>query len=140
MSKCHAIFSSYLKLHLGISSSGEYLRLFDELLDLYGIDGEPVIPVDMNLQAEKIAGNIRSRLHKQEQIMVFLRFMELSRTGETEKAEDLFRILGTAFSIPEDEQKTYREFIFIDSAASLNSPDFLSSMPKRSRQQKGSGT
>ncbi|MGD9556271.1 MAG: ATP-binding cassette domain-containing protein [Mangrovibacterium sp.] len=121
----HAIFSSYLKLHLGISSSGEYLRLFDELLDLYGIDGEPVIPVDVNLQAEKIAGNIRSRLHKQEQIMVFLRFMELSRTGETEKAEDLFRILGTAFSIPEDEQKTYREFIFIDSAASLNSPDFL---------------
>ena len=84
------IFSSYLKLHLGISSSEEYLRLFDELLDLYGIDGEPVLPVNMNQQAEKIANHIKSRLHRQEQVMVFLRFMELSRTGETEKAEDCF--------------------------------------------------
>lgn len=120
-----SIFSSYLKLHLGISSSDEYLRLFDELLDLYGIDGEAVIPVDMNEQAEKIANHIKSRLHRQEQIMVFLRFMELSRTGQTENAEDLFRILASAFSISEADQKKYREFIFYDSPEQLYSTDFL---------------
>lgn len=119
------IFSSYLKLHLGISSIEEYLRLFDELLDLYGIEGEPVLPVDMNQQAEKIANHIKSRLHRQEQIMVFLRFMELSRTGEIENAEELFRILASVFSISEDDQKKYREFIFSDSPGSLTSPDFL---------------
>ena len=120
-----SIFSSYLKLHLGISSSEEYLLLFDELLDLYGIDGEPVLPVDMNQQAENIANHIKSRLHRQEQIMVFLRFMELSRTGQTENAEGLFRILASVFSISEDDQKKYREFIFSDSPERLSSPDFL---------------
>ncbi|MGV8095969.1 MAG: ATP-binding cassette domain-containing protein [Mangrovibacterium sp.] len=120
-----AIFSSYLKLHLGISSSEEYLRLFDELLELYGIDGEPTFPVDMNQQAEKIANHIKSRLQRQEQIMVFLRFMELSKTGETENAEGLFRILASAFSISEADQKKYKEFIFSESPESLSSPDFL---------------
>ncbi len=119
------IFASYLQLHLGISSSGEYLRLFDELLDLYGIDGEPVLPVDMYQQAGNIANNIKSRLHRQEQIMVFLRFMELSRTGQTEKAEELFRILASVFSISNDELQKYREFIFSDSIEKLSSPDFL---------------
>ena len=119
------IFSSYLKLHLGISSSEEYLRLFDELLDLYGIDGEPVLPVNMNQQAEKIANHIKSRLHRQEQVMVFLRFMELSRTGETEKAEDLFLTMASAFSISEADRKKYKEFIFSDSSELLSSPDFL---------------
>lgn len=119
------IFRSYLKLHLGISSSGEYLLLFDELLDLYGIDGEPVLPDDMNQQAENIANHIKSRLHRQEQIMVFLRFMELSRTGQTENAEGLFHILASVFSISEDDQKKYREFIFSDAPEQLSSSDFL---------------
>jgi len=120
-----AIFSSYLKLHLGISSSEEYLRLFDELLDLYGIDGEPALPVDMNQQAENIANHIKSRLHRQEQVMVFLRFMELSRTGETGNAEGLFRILAAVFSISGADLEKYREFIFSDSPERLSSPDFL---------------
>ncbi|HBL73659.1 MAG: hypothetical protein A2W90_14235 [Bacteroidetes bacterium GWF2_42_66] len=119
------IFSSYLKLHLGISSSEEYLRLFDELLDLYGIDGEPILPVDMNQQAENIANNIKGRLQRQEQVMVFLRFMELAQTGESGKAEDLFRILANVFSISETDQKKYKEFIFSDSPDLLSSPDFL---------------
>ncbi|MDX9880993.1 MAG: ATP-binding cassette domain-containing protein [Prolixibacteraceae bacterium] len=119
------IFLSYLKLHLGISSSEEYLRLFDELLDLYGIDGDAILPVDIDQQAENIANNIKSRLHRQEQIMVFLRFMELSRTGETENAEELFRILASVFSIPEKEVKKYREFIFSESPEMLSFPDFL---------------
>ncbi len=120
-----AIFSSYLKLHLGISTTREYLRLFDELLDLYGIDGEPVLPVDMNQQAGKIAHRIKSRLPRQEQVMVFLRFLELSRTGETHKAEDLFHILADEFSIPDADVKKYEEFIFSDSPEKLSSPDFL---------------
>ncbi len=120
-----AIFSSYLKLHLGLSTTKEYLRLFDELLDLYGIDGEPVLPVDMNQQAEKITNRIKSRLPRQEQIMVFLRFLELSRTGETEKAEDLFRIIATEFSIPDADLRKYKEFILSTSPEPLSFPDFL---------------
>lgn len=121
----HHIFSSYLKLHLGISSSGEYLRLFDELLDLYGIEGESAFPADMNQQAGKIAMHIKSRLQRQEQIMVFLRFMELSRTGESRNAQELFRILGEVFSISKQDQKKYSDFIFTDSPRLLEGPDFL---------------
>ena len=72
-------FSSYLELHLGISSSEEYRKLFDELIGFYGID-EPDEPMfDMIKQAETICNNIKGRLHRTEQIMLFLRFLELAR-------------------------------------------------------------
>ena len=56
-------FSSYLGLHLGISSSEEYRKLFDELIGFYGIgeEGDPMF--DMILQAETICNNIKGRLH-----------------------------------------------------------------------------
>jgi hypothetical protein len=50
------------------------MQLFEELLDLYGTDGEQLIPVDLNKQARNCRSNIKSRLQKNEQIMVFLRF------------------------------------------------------------------
>jgi len=100
-----AAFSSYLKQQLGMASSNEYLSLFDELIDLYGIDGEPMIPVDMNLQAERIATNLKSRLHHTEQIMVFLRFLELSYSGDIEKGDSLIQIIADTFAISPEETK-----------------------------------
>jgi ABC-type multidrug transport system ATPase subunit len=120
-----AIFSSYLKLHLGISNSDEYLQLFDELLELYGIDGEPLMPVDMNVQAEKIAVNLKSRLHRREQIMAFLRFLELSRYAEKEKADNLIKILAGVFVISKENVENFKSFIFYSGSEKLNSPDFL---------------
>jgi hypothetical protein len=55
-------FSLYLHQHFGISGDNDYLKLFEELLDLYGVEGEPAFPLDMVQQAHKISTNIRSLL------------------------------------------------------------------------------
>ncbi len=120
-----AAFSSYLKQQLGMASSNEYLSLFDELIDLYGIDGEPMIPVDMNLQAERIATNLKSRLHHTEQIMVFLRFLELSYSGDIEKGDSLIQIIADTFAISPEETKKYKQFIFHSGDEPLDSSGFL---------------
>ncbi|HPS13725.1 MAG TPA: hypothetical protein PLB87_10645, partial [Prolixibacteraceae bacterium] len=57
-------FSQYLNLHLGISASDEYLKLFEELLELYGVDGVPAFELDMNQQVHKISTHIKGRLQK----------------------------------------------------------------------------
>jgi ABC transport system ATP-binding/permease protein len=118
-------FSLYLHQHFGITDIGEYLQLFEELLDLYGVDGEPVFPMDMILQAQKISSHIRSRLQKNEQIMVFLRFLELARSGNTAKAESLFRVLADVFEIDDSELEKFTAFTFYTSSGSISSPDFL---------------
>ena len=57
-------FSLYLHQHIGISDDNEYLKLFEELLDYYGIDGEPAFPVDMAQEVYKISSNIRGLIRK----------------------------------------------------------------------------
>jgi hypothetical protein len=66
-------FSLYLHQHFGISDNKDYLNLFEELLELYGVEGKPAFPVDLAQQAYNISSNIRSWLRKDEQIMVFLK-------------------------------------------------------------------
>ncbi len=119
------VFNAYLQLHLGISDADDYRRLFEELIDLYGIDGDPVFPVDINKQAANIANNIKSRIPRNEQHMLFLRFLELSKAGKASVADDLFDILAQVFNIPDSELLKYKEFVFAESADELKSPDFL---------------
>ena len=119
-------FSSYLELHLGISSSEEYRKLFDELIDFYGIDepGEPQF--DMIHQAETICNNIRGRLHRTEQIMLFLRFLELARREDDhKKAAELFLTVARVFSITSEEYSKYRTFIYGFSTNDYNFSEFL---------------
>lgn len=123
--RAQQIFTAYLQLHLGIAYAEDYQRLFDELIELYGIDGDPTFPVDINKQAANIASNIKSRITRNEQHMVFLRFLELSRAGEASVADDLFDTLAQVFNISDAELDKYKEFVFAQSAAALNSPDFL---------------
>lgn len=118
-------FSNYLKLHLGISSPNEYTRLFDELIELYGIDGIAMLEVDTEAQAEKIANNLRSRLQYKDQVMAVLRFMELSRLGDPEKAGPLIKILADTFAISREDLNQYRKFIYFLSGEIQHSPDFL---------------
>ncbi len=119
------IFSQYLQLHLGITSSDEYLQLFEELLDLYGTDGEQLIPVDLNQQARTVSSNIKSRLQKNEQIMVFLRFLELAKSGNNGKAETLFTTLSEVFEIDTPEYEKFRQFVFSTSHDDLSSNGFI---------------
>ena len=123
--RAQSIFNAYLQLHLGISSADDYRLLFDELIELYGIDGDPVFPVDINKQAANIANNIKSRITSKEQHMVFLRFLELSKAGEASVADDLFDILAQVFNIPESELLKYKRFVFSESTDDLVSSDFL---------------
>ncbi|MEI7523364.1 MAG: ATP-binding cassette domain-containing protein [Mariniphaga sp.] len=124
----HAIksFSSYLELHLGISSSEEYRKLFDELIGFYGIDEAEEPMFDMIQQAESICVNIRGRLHRTEQIMLFLRFLELVRKDEDKKkAGELFQAVARAFAITSDDYSKYCSFIYGLSDYAENYPDFL---------------
>ena len=119
-------FSSYLELHLGISSSEEYQKLFDELIGFYGIDEAEEPLFDMIQQAESICHNIRGRLHRTEQIMLFLRFLELARKDEDQKkAGELFQTVAHAFSITPEEYTKYCSFIYGLSYQEVNDVDFL---------------
>jgi hypothetical protein len=118
-------FTQYLELHWGISSNNEYVNLFEELLDFYGVEGVNEFEIDFYKQAEIISGNIKSRLHKDEQIMVFLRFLELSKSGNTEKAEQLFITLAKVFEIPSIELQLFKTFIFHNPIELSKSPQFL---------------
>lgn len=118
-------FSLYLHQHFGISENKDYLNLFTELLDLYGIEGKPAFPVDMAQQAYNISTNIRSWLRKDEQIMVFLRFLELVKNGNLSKAEILFETLAEVFEINKKEADKFLAFIFYPSTGKIDTPDFL---------------
>jgi len=118
-------FSLYLQVHLGISSSGEYLELFSELLDFYGVSGEPAFALDMQQEAEKISINIRSRLQKEEQIMVFLRFLELAKSGNPGKANFLITALARVFEIGKAELEKFTAFIFHRSPSEGAESEFL---------------
>jgi ABC-type multidrug transport system ATPase subunit len=106
------VFSFYLQLNPGISDTGEYMKLFEELLDLYGVDGEAAFPTDINQQARIVSENVKKRLRKDEQVMVFLRFLELAKYGNAEKAESLFITLARVFEIDEEEYLKFSDFIF----------------------------
>ncbi|MDP2887391.1 MAG: hypothetical protein Q8P34_00300, partial [Bacteroidota bacterium] len=118
-------FSVYLHQHFGISEGNDYLKLFEELLDIYGVDGEPAFPVDMVQEAYKISTNIRSWLKKDEQIMVFIRFLELVKSGNQSKAAVLFETLANVFEISKTEFDKFIAFIFYTSTDQINNPDFL---------------
>jgi ABC transport system ATP-binding/permease protein len=118
-------FSNYLKLHLGLSSPNEYTRLFDELIELYGIDGMPMLEIDMEAQAKKIASNLKSRLQHKDQLMAVLRFIELSRLGDPDKARPLISILAEAFSISSEDIEKFRQFIFFHTQFAVRPADFL---------------
>lgn len=118
-------FSLYLHQHLAISASHDYMELFEELLDFYGVGGEALIPIDKEQQARKISENIQNMLRKEEQIMVFLRFLELAKRGNVEKAKTLFDTLSDVFGIPQEEYRKFLQFIFHASGDELSSSDFV---------------
>jgi len=106
-------FASYLELHLGISSSDEYLKLFDELAEFYAWDESEQPLVDPVKQAETICNNLRGRFHRTEHIMVFLRFLELAREDrENEKTRELFHTVARVFNISEADVARYQAFIY----------------------------
>ncbi len=118
-------FSLYLHQHFGIADTTDYLNLFEELLDFYGVNGKPAILVDMVQEANNISTNIRGWLRKDEQIMVFLRFLELVKNGNISRAEVLFETLASAFEISQTEVNKFFAFIFYPSTQKINTPDFL---------------
>lgn len=118
-------FSLYLQQHFGISDDNDYLNLFEELLDLYSADGKTAIHVDMAQEAYNISTNIRSLLRKDEQVMVFLRFLELVKTGNQKKAKVVFETLANVFEISKTEFEKFIAFIYYTSTDQINTPDFL---------------
>lgn len=118
-------FSIYLHQHFGISDTDDYLKLFEELLELYGIEGEPAFPVDMIQEATKISTNIRSWLRKDEQVMLFIRFLELVRNGNQSKAQVLIETLANVFEINQSEVDKFVAFIYYPATHRINTPDFL---------------
>jgi ABC-type multidrug transport system ATPase subunit len=118
-------FSLYLHQHFGISDDNDYLKLFEELLDLYVSDGKPAINMDMAGEAHNISSNIRSWLRKDEQVMVFLRFLELVKSGNQSKAKVVYETLANVFEISKTEFEKFIAFIYYPSTDQINTPDFL---------------
>ncbi|HKL31980.1 MAG TPA: ATP-binding cassette domain-containing protein, partial [Tangfeifania sp.] len=118
-------FTLYLHQHFGISNDNDYLYLFEELLEIYGVDGEPAISIDMAEEAYKVSTNIKSWLKKDEQVMVFLRFLELVKSGNLSKAKVLLETLADVFEISKTEVDKFLAFIYYNSTKEINSPDFL---------------
>ena len=118
-------FSLYLHQHFGISDDNDYLKLFEELLDIYGVNGKPAIPVNMVQQAYNVSTNIKSWLRKDEQIMVFMRFLELVKSGNQSKAGVLIDTLADVFEISKAEVDKFIAFILYPSNNQINYPDFL---------------
>lgn len=124
--EAQAVFYHYLKIHHGLSSPNEYTDLFDELIDLYDTqDKDDSFYDDLNNRAAQIAMNLKSRLRYSEQLIVLLRFLELARYGDLQKAENLIHILAEVFPVGSDEIEKFRQFIFYRDALELTSPDFL---------------
>jgi len=118
-------FSLYLHQHFGISDDNEYLKLFEELLDLYGIEGEPAFPVDMVQEAYKISTNIRGLIRNDEQIMLFMRFLELVKNGKLLKSRVILETLADVFEINKNELEKFISFTSYTTTDQINSPDFL---------------
>lgn len=118
-------FSLYLGVHFGISSKEEYVDLFTELLELYGVDIDADSTIELIESAKIISKNLKSRLHKNEQVMVFLRFLELAESGNINKAEHLFNAIAEIFEIDAIELQNFKTFIFHSSINELSSPNFL---------------
>jgi ABC transport system ATP-binding/permease protein len=118
-------FSLYLQQHFGISDDNDYLKLFEELLDLYSTDGNPAFQVDMAQEANNISTNIKSLLKKDEQVMVFLRFLELVKNGNQSKAKVLIETLADVFDISKTEVGKFYSFINYTSNEQINTTDFL---------------
>ncbi|HSO85273.1 MAG TPA: ATP-binding cassette domain-containing protein, partial [Draconibacterium sp.] len=118
-------FSLYLQQHFGISDDNDYLNLFEELLELYLADGKPAVDVDMAKEAYNISTNIRSWLRKDEQVMVFLRFLELVKSGNQSKAKVVYETLAEVFEISKTEVEKFIAFIYYTSTDQINIPDYL---------------
>jgi len=118
-------FSLYLQQHYGIAGNNDYLKLFEELLDLYGVGVESDFPVDMTQEAYKISTNLRGLLSKDEQTMVLIRLLELGKTGNQSKANVLFETLAHVFEISKAEVDKFVSFIYYTSSDQIDTPDFL---------------
>lgn len=118
-------FSLYLHQHFGISDNNDYLLLFKELLDLYMAEGEKAMPDEMVLEAFKISTNLKGLLRKDEQVMVFLRFLELIKDGNQSKAKLLIETLSKVFEINEKEVSKFITFIHYKDSNQLDTSDFL---------------
>jgi ABC-type multidrug transport system ATPase subunit len=118
-------FSLYLHQHFGISDANDYLRLFEELLDLYDAEGEQATLDDMVLEAFKISTNLKSLLRKEEQVMVFLRFIELIKDGNRSKARLLIETLSNVFEINETMVSKFISFIYYSDISQVDHADFL---------------
>jgi len=118
-------FSLYLHQHLGISDENDYLKLFEELLDIYGVDGKPAISLNLAEEVNHVSANIKSWLRKDEQVMVFIRFLEIVKSGNQSKAEVLIDTLAGVFEISKFEVDKFISFVYYPSTELIHPSDFL---------------
>ncbi len=121
-----AVFTEYIELHLGISASEDYLNLYETLLDLHESNVTDVSAETCGNQVEDICNKLKDRIPRSEQVMLFLRFMELSRSGIISSGgQELFQRVAEVFGIGEDIYGNYQEFISAEAGHLPASADFL---------------
>lgn len=119
-------FNKYLERQWGIATDSEHSDLFAMNLSLYLPEDEELdLGIDIDEQLEIVSSNIASSLHKNDQVIVFLRFLELAKNGDISKAQVLFDKLSIAFDIMEVELTKLKAFVFQNNNEVISSPDFI---------------
>ena len=119
------VLEEYLVIRLGIRNPEEYLLLFYELFDLYSLSPHILSDEKTDELVTKICQQVKSKIHHAEQIIVLLRFLELSAEDLRHLDSSLYRKAAEIFEIPPLDFDQFRQFIFATSIENITGQAFL---------------
>lgn len=136
--KGRAVVRTYLRQHLTENLAEEYLQVFDNYFEFYQQelktkDEEETSEESLiSFQVSNISRQIIKGLHQNERMIVFLRLLEFVHEDEhVNQAEEHFlTIVSRSFSIPEDEYRDARFFIFEKDCTNIRKNRVLAILPE----------
>lgn len=115
----------YLTNQLGIKNPEEYLALFYELFDLYNSGIHDLNDEKTKVIVGKICHQIKSRIHHSDQVLIFLRFLELAKSDFNTVDHGLYDLVAEIFGIKENDYAAFKHFIFSETPENIDASGFL---------------
>jgi ABC-type multidrug transport system ATPase subunit len=114
------IVKSFLDNHLSSELVERYMKMFDESLELYsvegaqgGSEGDEDISFSKAMRIKKICDSINEELRQKQKIYIIIQLIDFISYGEeiTENELDFLMTVALALNIPENEYKNIKSFI-----------------------------
>jgi len=114
------IVKSFLDNHLSSELVERYMKMFDESLELYsvegaqgGSEGDEDISSSKAMRIKKICDSINEELRQKQKIYIIIQLIDFISYGEeiTENELDFLMTVALALNIPENEYKNIKSFI-----------------------------